>query len=548
MAHPSFHSDGSSPSVAAVRPPLLAVRGWRALLAGVALVVVPTACTYLKYSAIQREYARLQDAEPSQRNLKHMIDRPNFAVIGHTHDGEGLHAGAPMAIAVLAFSSRFRPHELVDAMHDIRVGTHFGLDLPEGDYDLLVVADLDASGFYERDEVIGCSALTLAAQDLPSMVVPKHRIELAAPSDAGWPLAIEVQRRAVAGESLFYPAGSIRSLDDPIFADEMVTLGLYDPASFFDQAPTLFYALEEDLGFKVPVVFVHGAGGSARDFEVLVQQLDRSRFKPWFFYYPSGGDLDQLGKLFHDIFLSGQTVVPSEFVPMVIVAHSMGGLVVRRALREVTPDGEGPSPIVFVSLASPFGGHPSARGVQDSSMLILPSWRDLDPDSGFIAELFDRPLPAGVTHHLFHAFSNDSMLKLGENSDGVVPLSSQLHPPAQRQSSVQLGLDTTHVGILRDPDAVAAVVGVLDSVETRIPPEHMACFQRGGFAVDGAGYTDMERFLLRHYGCFLEALAAGELEPMDPSQEQLVPMLRGEVEPSLPGATAWQKFVANGRR
>jgi hypothetical protein len=40
----------------------------------------------------------------------------------------------------------------------------------------------------------------------------------------------------------------------------------------------------------------------------------------------------------------------------------------------------------------------------------------------------------------------------------------------------------------------------------------------------------------------------GELQPLDAEQEQLVLMLRGEVEPAFPSAVAWRKFVADRRR
>jgi pimeloyl-ACP methyl ester carboxylesterase len=108
---------------------------------------------------------------------------------------------------------------------------------------------------------------------------------------------------------------------------------MYDPASFFEQAPTTFYALEEDLGYKIPVVFVHGIAGSAREFEFFIGRLDRLRYKPWFFHYPSGGDLGRLAELFYQIFLSGE-VYQSDGMPMIIVAHSMGGLVVREAINK----------------------------------------------------------------------------------------------------------------------------------------------------------------------------------------------------------------------
>ena len=231
-----------------------------------------------------------------------------------------------------------------------------------------------------------------------------------------------------------------------------------------------------------------------------------------------------------------------------IIAHSMGGLVVRRALNDWQLEAGRASAITWISLASPFGGHPSASGVGDSDMLILPSWRDLDPNGEFVAGLFERPLPDSVTHHLLYAFNNDAMLKLGENSDGVVPMSSQLHAPAQRQSTRQLGLNTTHVGILKEPNAMAAIAEVLANVKTQIPALQMSYLQRGGFDVHGDHYTELERYIMRHYGCYLEGLARGDFEPMDAEQQQQVRMLRGEATPTTESAIAWRKYVAKERR
>jgi pimeloyl-ACP methyl ester carboxylesterase len=160
-------------------------------------------------------------------------------------------------------------------------------------------------------------------------------------------------------ESLFFPRGTIRSLDDPIFSRRMAELGMYDPAAFMESAPMMFYALEEDLGFKVPVVFVHGIGGNAQEFQDIVARLDRKRYKPWFFHCPSGMDLQQVGQLFYDIFLSAK-VIPGDEMPMVIVAHSMGGLVVREAMNHYAGDAAEARLQRVVTIASPFGGMKSA--------------------------------------------------------------------------------------------------------------------------------------------------------------------------------------------
>ncbi|MGI9302246.1 MAG: DUF413 domain-containing protein [Gammaproteobacteria bacterium] len=518
----------------------------RRCAAVVASLLLSTSCTYLKHASIQADYARLQKVEPSQRNLKHMIERQNFAVIGQTEDANDLYRGDKDTKAVAAFSSRFSANELVDVMHDIGVGTHFGLGLPSGDYDILVFSDRNQNSFYEGDEVIGKSQLSLSKQRYPSMVVGRHVIELSESSTIDWHPKIEVKRTDVSQQSLVFPAGTLRDLSDPIFSSAMSTLGLYDPAAFFERVPTTFHALEEDLSYKIPVIFVHGIGGSARKFEVLVQQLDRSRFKPWFFHYPSGGDLNQMAELFHAIFLSGDNVSTTEFIPIAVVAHSMGGLVVREALNLLDLDSSELPVIEFISLATPFGGHPAARFSDDTNMMILPSWRDVNPDNEFIHQLYRKPLPDHVRHHLFYAFNDEGIIKFGENSDGVAPLSSQLHPQAQRQSSRQLGLNATHTSILTDPTATAAVVDILSKMKTGYPERHMSYFLQGGYEVDvGSVYSERDQHFLRHYGRYIEALAKGEIEPLSPWQEELLPMLRGQTPPKFETARVWLKFIEN---
>jgi len=510
-------------------------------------LILSTSCTYLKHASIQSNYARLQEAEPSQRNVRHMLERQNFAVIGKIQDANGLYRQDKNTKAVAAFSSRFKANELVEVMHDIGSGTHFGLDLPSGNYDILVFSDRDQNGFFESDEVIGESQLSLSKHNYPSMVVTQHLVEISEFSTIDWQTRIEAKKTDLSQQSLFFPAGTIRSLRDPIFSRELSTLGLYDPAAFFEQVPTMFHALEEEISYKIPVIFVYGIGGSPRQFEALVQQLDRSRFKPWFYHYATGGDLNQMAALFHDIFLSGDTIPVKKYIPIVIVAHSMGGLVVREALNMLDLGNSELPAVEFISLATPFGGHPSARSTGDTSMMILPSWRDLNPDSEFIQQLYRNPLPGNVTHHLYYAFSNKDHIKLGDNSDGVVPLSSQLRAEAQQQSSSQLGLDVNHTSILTDPAAIAAIVEIPSGVKTGIPDEHMSYFLQGGFKVNTGGvYNERDQYHLRHYGRYIEALANGELEPISPWQEELVPMLRGKTKPEFEAAEAWLKFIQNG--
>jgi len=520
-------------------------RGCRAIVRSAALACLAiclTSCTYLKYASVQANYKRIQSAQPAQLNVKHMIDRSTFFVHGRCIDPTGRFDTVPKAIA--AFSSQYRPNERVDTMLFQVAGSHYGLSLPEGAYDLLVFADLDGDGVFGSSEVIGERSIELDSVRIPQKVLGQIDVELGEPITVGWSVAFDAPAAHALTESVFYPSGTLRSLQDPIFDRSFSTLGMYDPASFLEQAPTMFYALEEDAGYKIPVIFVHGIAGSARDFRPLIEGLDRDRYKAWFFYYPSGGDLDQLSELFYQIFLSGK-VYEASGMPLIVIAHSMGGLIVREAINRYQGKPTENQLHLLVTMASPFGGHPAAASAEKHGLLVLPSWRDLNPNSTFIASLFRRPLPPFVHHDLLYAFQDPATFKLGENSDGVVPLSSQLDPRAQSQASNQFGFDTTHTGILDRDDVATYVMTRMDTVKNPFPPSHLRVLHQGGYDIAlGAGYTPMAAYLIRTNGKYLMALSDGTLAPFNPEQTKFVEVARGQRSPRSSAEKDWVRFIA----
>jgi hypothetical protein len=66
-------------------------------------------CTHLKYASVQADYARIQNAEPGQLNVKHMIDRETYFVHGLIDDATGSYRGLPKAI--VGCSSKYRANE-----------------------------------------------------------------------------------------------------------------------------------------------------------------------------------------------------------------------------------------------------------------------------------------------------------------------------------------------------------------------------------------------------------------------------------------------------
>ena len=511
---------------------------FRSNVLGLCFVLHLSGCTYLKYAAVQQDYARIQKATPAQKNLKHLIDHQTFYVVGHTEDTDCHCRTLPMAVA--AYATDTATYELVDTMSFANSGTHFGLNLPEGHYDLLVFADFDGNLQFDKNEIIGKQLLNVNPVLAPENVISDVAITLGPRQQSPMITPFAVRKTAETRQSLFYPGGTLRDLYDPLFDKGMATLGMYDPAAFLEQASTMFYALEEDYSYKVPVIFVHGIGGSAREFSELVARLDRNLYKPWFFYYPSGGDLNQLSELFYRIFLSGK-LIPTDKMPIVIIAHSMGGLVVREALNRYDPARDNKVKL-FISIATPFAGHPAAATGVNHGVMVLPAWRDLDPGSEFLQELYRLKIPSSIEYQLIYAFGNSTTIKMGENSDGVVPLSSQLRPEAQAEAKAQFGFDAGHTDILQNKAVLDYLTERIKTVKTVYPDDHIKAISQGGFDLSLDGYLPTLQYAIRNFGFYLIALHNGDIEPIDESQRDFLKLLRDERKPRSQVEREFLKF------
>jgi pimeloyl-ACP methyl ester carboxylesterase len=508
-----------------------------------ALAPVLDGCTYLRYVSVQSGYRDGHAAEPRRRLAKHFLDEDSYFVYGRLLGDAAATGGAPVAIAAL--SSHHQPDEIVEITQLGTPGKYYGMNLPDGEYRLLALADLNRDGVFDQREVVAERRLVLEAGSYPTKVAGGIDLELAVARElpvATLPAPVAPDS-APRPESLFYPKGTLRRLEDPLFSQRMGELGLYDPAAFMEAAPMMFYALEEDLGYKIPVVFVHGIGGSAREFEAIIARLDRTRYKAWFFHYPSGAGLDRVARLFHDLFLSG-TVIPNAEMPMIIVAHSMGGLVVREAMNLGSGASGEIRVALLITLASPFGGHPAAKLGVERAPMVVPAWRDLDPGSAFVRALFRKPLPAGTAHHLLYTYRSADDPDDPRAGDGVVPLWSQLATPARAQAAARYGFRTGHTEILGDSIAIERVIGLVSSVKGPLPEEHLRYLLMGGFDVPLGGiWNEREQFFLKAYGRYMQAMANGELDPVHPAQHSFIDAARGVASPADEMSAAWLKFA-----
>jgi pimeloyl-ACP methyl ester carboxylesterase len=505
-------------------------------------------CAYLQQTFKHAEYKAEFNEDHKKSIQKHLLTSETFLIYGKLIDNNNLSQTYPLAVAAMANTGD--GSELVDINQPVRANSFYALHLPAGDYQILTLADVDGDGFYKNSEILALRPLHLDIQTYPDHVAGSLDIELGRPGVLSFASAIKIEVQTPTAsrqqDSIFYPKGSIRTLDDQIFSSTNAMIGLYSPADFMEQTPTMFYALEEYQIYKVPVVFVHGIGGSVTDFSPIVNRLDRQRYQPWFYYYPSGADLDKLAQLFYRIFLSGKVVNLDERTPLIVVAHSMGGLVVRQAINFYKGAPNENRIKLFISIATPFGGHPDAAMGIEMAPMVLPSWYNLNPEGTFIHNLYKKPIPESIEHYLLYAYANPSSLKLGENSDGVVPLSSQLYPPAQQQATRQYGYNDSHTGILSDKDMITTMLQLIAKYKTYFPESHMKYLVKGGYDIQlPDSYSEHEKYAIHYLGKFLNALAKGLIQPTEKYEARFVAVLNGETKPSLFTESAWLKFRAD---
>jgi pimeloyl-ACP methyl ester carboxylesterase len=298
------------------------------------------------------------------------------------------------------------------------------------------------------------------------------RVDLAIPENSGGRLdrdvdiaslqarSFEGQIDATLGQQTV--VGKVAKLDDPRFSQENGENGQWRPFDFIVAAHAGIYFLEPDDPRKVPVLFVHGLGGTPAKFDYLISRLDRSRFQPWIYYYPSGLHLPKVADHL------AQTVAKLQrrydHKKLVVIAHSMGGLISRGFIQRHSAAGtQGEIPL-FITISTPWGGHAAAESGVKRSPIVVHVWEDMAPGSDYLVDIFSTPLPDKTAHHLLFTFNRNST-SFGASDDQAVTVASELRPAAQLGATRIYGFDDTHTGIFRNAEVSALVNRLLDGVK-----------------------------------------------------------------------------------
>lgn len=338
--------------------------------------------------------------------------------------------------------------------------SYFFFDLPVGEYEVYALSTKDhSSDFLKKDLVVlGSETGAITAKDLQAYQNAIIIDDVTINSDLNKGLftySLSLLEEKLIGQENGnggYFEKDV-NLDDKVFSHKMAMEGLYYPESFKKKTKGFYRLAPEFKKGSIPIIFVHGMGGTPRDWKYMLKNLDLEHFTPYVVYYPSGEDFTKLSMLFNGWIMSDKIF---EDGPGVVIAHSYGGIIVRDALNLEHDKNSG----LFISLATPFGGDAKASKGVENAPYVIPSWRSIADDGEFIKGLYRKKLSSNERFELIFAYDNN---KEGQSGDGRIPLKKQLRYEAQLEANSVRGFNEDHISILNSKKTAEYINTLLDA-------------------------------------------------------------------------------------
>ncbi|MBN1547823.1 MAG: alpha/beta hydrolase [Syntrophaceae bacterium] len=406
---------------------------------------------YLDFWKTERSQKKSFRHDPTAKLLRDLHPGGSFMLVGPVTLKKNYEA----PVLVVAVTDMFKKREIVTERILQSPVLFYQAYLPEGNYDLYFFADIDGNGYFDADEMIGQTSDTPihvskeGVKDGLTFYGPAFALDVENPLQTDLPLRVMVRYQ----DSIF------ASLDDPFFDPQYGEIGMYDPKKFIAHTQRSVFSLDQFDAGKTMVVFVHGVAGTPRDFKYFVEGLDKKRFQPLFYFYPSGMPLQKMASLLADILRILNENKEFHMKRAIVVAHSMGGLIGLSALNEVCRDGVPSYLKGYISFNTPYGGVEDAIKALDNAPAVLPCWRDVAPNSTFLKQLYLGPAVENIPFYLFFGYET------GKSSDGTITLQSQLEQRIQFSAYKTYGFNKSHVGILSDDQARQAFYSALDALD-----------------------------------------------------------------------------------
>ena len=424
------------------------------LLSCAALLLL-SGCGTGRYFDFWKQKQDLEQAftrEQSARLLLELAPENGYLLLGRLNMSRD--PGGPLLI--VAVTDKFKKQEIAVAAIMQTPLDYYQVYVPEGTYEIYFFADLDRNGYFEANEMVGRSPQPVSVRkenvrDGLSIWGQTYTLDFDNPQRASLAISIKTRQNSYVYESL----------DDEFFDPKYGEIGLYDPKVFMAHTQQYIFSFETVNERKTHVIFVHGSGGTPRDFKFLVEGLNRERYQPWFYFYPSGMPLKKLGANLANIIRYSSARELKKPLSIIIVAHSMGGLVGLSTLNQLS--GEDAAKFIkgYISFNSPYGGIEEATAGVKHAPAVVPAWRDVAAGSEFLNEMYRGGAIRMFPSYLFFGY------KTGASGDGTITLQSQLEGNVHLRAFKSYGFNATHDGILRDEQVRQVFLQALADIEGR---------------------------------------------------------------------------------
>lgn len=396
-------------------------------------------------------------------NLRKEVDtiQASTILVG-TVAAAGANSPSPVVVAAYAKNGTDRQIAHYTILHQPGA---YELIVPQGQWYIVAFADANRDLTLQAEEAAGQYSVQPVAVQKAGGVILDLNIHLGQQPRAS--LDFPPGMTVTAGhpsKARYTSPGIIVPLNSPQFSEDKGSMGYWQPLEFFKEFGGNISFVEPYDPKKIPVLFVHGATGTPAGWQHLVEQLDPKRYQPWFYFYPSGASIKSMADLLFWKVWNLQNQY--QFKELYLVAHSMGGLVVRSFL--VDYGQLLPSVTKFVSLSTPWRGDSLSESGVKYSPGVIPAWKDMGPESEFARSIYRQKLPPTVEYTLFFGHKGNRN-PLRPNNDGVVTLASQLDPRVQAEAKLVCGFDEDHGSILTSPQVATLFADVLNAGQRNHP-------------------------------------------------------------------------------
>jgi pimeloyl-ACP methyl ester carboxylesterase len=363
-------------------------------------------------------------------------------------------------VVVIAYTKHWRKIKIAHYTVLHEPGS-YELLVPKGNYHIFAFADKNGNLVYDKGEPSGYFGQPDTVSAPAGGVISCLDFVISNKKDPviDFPIGASVPPKKC-GKVHSTLAGAVVNLDDEIFSESYGAKGYWDGVDFFKEVGGNIYFLEKYDPTKIPILFVHGAKGSPQNWKYFVDNMDRTRYQPWFFYYPSGASLKSMAHLLSKKLWDLQ--IKYHFDRLYITAHSMGGMVVRSFLLDHGKNH--PYIKLFVSISTPWGGEKLADLGVNYSPAVIPSWLDMQPEGDFIKSMFREKLASNIDYYLLFGYRGSHNL-LRPNNDGTVTLASQLDLRAQSEAKATYGFNEDHTSILTSKELLNQYKAILAATD-----------------------------------------------------------------------------------